>query len=100
MINYNGKQNEILVSSYNNKVNTDGVTDKRFIVPNKTSGNGNTRSMEITLTKLSLKDNNHTFDYIYTDVNVKKHPGSNTLIVYGTYLMISVMLYTINNKVE
>ena len=56
--------------------------------------------MEITLTKLSLNDTNLTFDYIYIDVTAEEHPGSNTLIVYGTYLMISVMLHIIYNKVE
>ena len=76
------------------------VNDTRLIIPNKTSGTGNTRSMEITLTKLSLNDTNLTFDYMYTDSGGNEHPGSNTLIVYGTYLMISVLLYIINNKVE
>ena len=80
---YNRKQNEISISSYNDKVNTDKVTDNRFIIPEKTSGTGDTRSVEITLTKLSLNDTNLTFDYIYSDVNAREHPGSNTLIVYG-----------------
>ena len=70
---FNGTRNTILINAY--KVNTDEVTDKRFIITDKTTGTGNTRSMEITLTKLSLDDSNLIFDYIFTDINVKEHFG-------------------------
>ena len=63
-------------------MNTVDVTDKRFIIINKTTGTGNTKSMEITLTNLSLNDTNLTFDYIYTDANAMGHSGSNTLKVH------------------
>ena len=93
LINYKGIQNTFAIGPFNNKVNTDKVTDKRFIIPIIISGTGNTRSMEITLTKLSLHDNNLTFDYIYTDANITDHPGSNTLKVYGRYFMLSMLCF-------
>ena len=72
-------------------VNTDKVTEKRFIIINKTTGTGNTRSMEITLTNLSFNDSNLSFGYRFIDVNVKEHFGSNTLKVYRKYFIISML---------
>ena len=62
-INYNGTQNKIVISSVT--VSIKDVTDKRFIIPLNLSGTGNTRSIEITLTNLSLNDDNVAFDYTY-----------------------------------
>ena len=87
-ISYNGTRNEIVINSF--KINTAGVTDKRFIIPNKTSGTGN-RSIDITLTKLSINDNGVKFDYVYTNTDAQATKANNILIVYGRYL--------INNKV-
>ena len=87
-IYYNGTQNTITISSQ--KVSIKDVTDKRFIIPQNLSGTGNTRSIEITLTKLSFNDDNVAFDYTYTDPDLNNHFGSNTLKVNGRYLLISV----------
>ena len=100
-INYNGVQNKFVVTAFNNTVNTHAVTDKRFIIPIITSGTGSTRNIEITLTNLSLHDNNLTFDYIYTDANGAEHPESKTLKVYSRYFMISMLCFIslIKNRV-
>ena len=89
---YKGIQNKFCDYLLNNTVDTDKVTDKRFIIPIIISVTGKTRSMEINY-KLSLNDNNVTFDYIYTDANVTDHPESNTLKVYGRYFMISMLCF-------
>ena len=88
---YNGTQNKIVISTAS--VNIKDVTDKRFIIPLNLSGTGNTRSIEITLTNLSLNDNNVAFDYTYMALNLNEHKGSNTLNVNGRYLIISISFF-------
>ena len=93
VINYKGIQNKFVITPFNNTVNTNKVTDKRFVIPIIISITGNTRNMEITLTNLSLNDNTLTFDYIYTDAGGDEHPESNTLKVYGRYFMIFMLCF-------
>ena len=99
-ITYNGTKNIILISA-SLKINPT-LADKRFVIPQKLSGTGNTRSIEITLTKLSLLDDNGVaFAYLYTNLDGVQFTGSNNLKVLGRYLMISVVfLFIINKKVE
>ena len=104
LITYNGTKNRILISAAL-KINL-YLADKRFVIRQKLSGTGNTRSIEITLTKLSLLDDNGVaFAYQYTNLSAYQFTGSNNLKVLGRYLMISVvfclsLIRKLNNKLN
>ena len=100
LITYNGTDNEIVITA-SLKIKPNWA-DKRFVIPQKLSGTGDTRSMEIILTKLALLDDNGVaFAYVYTNLDGDRFTGSNSLKVLGRYLMISVfLLFIINKKVE
>ena len=104
LITYNGTKNRIVITAALDIKPT--VADKRFVIPQKFSGTGGTRSTEITLTKLSLLDDNGVaFTYQYTDLSAYQFTGSNNLKVLGRYLMISVvfclsLIRKLNNKLN
>ena len=54
-INYKGLQNKFVIGPFNNKVNTDMVTDKRFIIPIIISVTGNTRMYGNYINKIVIK---------------------------------------------
>ena len=90
LITYNGTKNRILISAAL-KINPK-LADKRFVIPQKLSGTGNTRSIEITLTKLSLLDDTGlVFAYEYVNFDGDQFTGSKDLKVLSRYLMISVV---------